>query len=75
MLYPSVGDKNNGLVSNKSYSSFILSLEWKVEENGNSGIFWESMNLLSFQYPILSAPEIQVIDDNIIMVDKKIVII
>ena len=32
--------KNNGLVSNKHYHSFILSLEWKVDKGGNSGIFW-----------------------------------
>lgn len=65
VLYPNVGDKNNGLVSNKSYSSFILSLEWKVEENGNSGIFWGVNESSKFSVPYLSAPEIQVIDDNI----------
>ena len=32
VYYPGEGNSNNGLVSNKSYTSFILSLEWKVEK-------------------------------------------
>ncbi|NNK40408.1 MAG: DUF1080 domain-containing protein, partial [Winogradskyella sp.] len=28
------------LVSDKTYTNFELSLEWKISEHGNSGIFW-----------------------------------
>ncbi len=65
VYYPGSGSGNNGLVSNKEYTSFILSLEWKVEENGNSGIFWGVNETEEFSVPYLTAPEIQVIDDNI----------
>lgn len=55
--------KNNGLVSNKQYHSFILSLEWKVDKGGNSGIFWALNEDPKYSVPYLTAPEIQVIDD------------
>ena len=59
------GNSNNGLVSNKSYTSFILSLEWKVEKGGNSGIFWGVNETKDYSVPYLSAAEIQVLDDDI----------
>ena len=65
VFYPEEGKGNNGLVSNKSYTDFILSVEWKLEENGNSGIFWGVNESEDFSVPYLTAPEIQVIDDNI----------
>ena len=55
--------KNNGLVSNKHYHSFILSLEWKVDKGGNSGIFWALNEDPKYSVPHLTAPEVQVIDD------------
>ena len=55
--------KNNGLVSNKHYHSFILSLEWKVDKGGNSGIFWALNENPKYSVPYLTAPEVQVIDD------------
>lgn len=62
VLDPS-GKKNNGLVSNKHYHSFILSLEWKVDKGGNSGIFWALNENPKYSVPYLTAPEVQVIDD------------
>ena len=55
--------KNNGLVSNKHYHSFVLSLEWKVDKGGNSGIFWALNEDPKYSVPYLTAPEVQVIDD------------
>ena len=55
--------KNTGLVSNKHYHSFILSLEWKVDKGGNSGIFWALNEDPKYSVPYLTAPEVQVIDD------------
>ncbi len=71
VLNPGVGSSNNGLVSNKSYTNFILSLEWKVEKNGNSGVFWAVNENEKYSVPYLSAAEIQVIDDDVY--EKKIV--
>jgi len=62
VLDPS-GKKNNGLVSNKHYHSFILSLEWKVDNCVNSGIFWALNEDPKYSVPYLTAPEVQVIDD------------
>ncbi len=63
--------KNNGLVSNKEYHSFLLSIEWKVDEGGNSGIFWALNEDPKYSVPYLTAPEVQVIDDD--FYDKSIV--
>ena len=65
VYYPGEGNSNNWLVSNKSYTSFILSLEWKVEKGGNSGIFWGVNENKDYSVPYLSAAEIQVLDDDI----------
>ena len=32
------GGKN--IITKEKYTNFILSLEWKISEGGNSGIFW-----------------------------------
>ena len=65
VLIPGEGSVNNGLVSNKNYESFILSVEWKVDEKGNSGIFWAVNESEEYSVPYLTAPEIQVLDDDI----------
>ena len=65
VYYPGESNSNNGLVSNKSYTSFILSLEWKVEKGGNSGIFWGVNETKDYSVPYLTAAEIQVLDDDI----------
>ncbi|MAR85563.1 MAG: glycosyl hydrolase [Cytophagia bacterium] len=64
-LNPGTGSSNNGLVSNKSYTNFILSVEWKVDKDGNSGIFWGVNEDPKYSVPYLTAAEIQVIDDDV----------
>ena len=34
------GEGNKDIISKDQFTNFILSLEWKVSEGGNSGIFW-----------------------------------
>jgi len=34
------GEDDSSLLSDKSYSSFEISFEWKIEEGGNSGFMW-----------------------------------
>ena len=41
------GGKN--IISKDTYTNFILSLEWKISEAGNSGIFWDSICIEFFQ--------------------------
>jgi len=51
------------LITKDSYTDFVLSLEWKISEGGNSGIFWgvKEDERLSEAYE--TGPEIQVLDN------------
>ncbi|WP_430907259.1 3-keto-disaccharide hydrolase [Maribacter sp. 2-571] len=51
------------LITEKRYTDFELSLEWKISEAGNSGIFWGVMEKPSLKQPYESGPEIQVLDN------------
>lgn len=55
------GKKN--IITKETYKNFILSLDWKISEGGNSGIFWavseEGKNPEAYQ----TGPEIQVLDN------------
>nr|WP_299382500.1 DUF1080 domain-containing protein [Allomuricauda sp.] len=52
------------IVTNKEYTNFVLSLEWKVSKGGNSGIFWGVHESDAFGQPYQTGPEIQVLDDD-----------
>ena len=54
-------DSAGDIVSTDEYRDFELSLEWKVAEGGNSGIFWRVSE--DQEYPWESGPEMQVLDD------------
>ena len=51
------------IVTNNSYTNFELSLEWKISEGGNSGIFWGVIEDEKFPTPYITGPEIQVLDN------------
>ena len=51
------------IVTDNAYTNFVLSLEWKVSEGGNSGIFWGVSEEEKFGQPYQTGPEIQVLDD------------
>jgi len=55
------GGKN--IISKDKYTNFILSLEWKISEEGNSGIFWGVYEDEKFREPYQTGPEIQVLDN------------
>lgn len=59
MLYrtAAVGD----LVSDQQYDSFEMTIEWKLGEKGNSGIFWWANEGTDVIYE--NAPEMQVLDN------------
>jgi hypothetical protein len=54
-------DNGGDLVTSAEYTNFELSLEWKVNEGGNSGIFY--LARLGFENIYMGAPEMQVLDD------------
>lgn len=52
------------LGTKEMYGDFVLKLEWRVPENGNSGVFIRVPDLKPGQHPHIDAIEIQVLDDN-----------
>ncbi|TVZ58735.1 uncharacterized protein DUF1080 [Flavobacteriaceae bacterium MAR_2010_105] len=55
------GGKN--IITKNTYTSFVLSLEWKISEGGNSGIFWSVYEDPKFKEAYQTGPEIQVLDN------------
>lgn len=51
------------LVTEKEYTDFVLSLEWKISEGGNSGVFWGVNEEAGLGKPYESGPEVQVLDN------------
>ena len=51
------------LVSDQEFTDFVLTLDWKIAEGGNSGIFWAVKEDEKYGQPYLTGPEIQVLDN------------
>lgn len=47
----------------KEFENFILKMEWKISEAGNSGIFYHVQEGEQYESPYQNAPEYQVLDD------------
>ena len=65
MFYKPDPDKNQGmnnLVTDKKFENFVLSLEWKISVDGNSGVFYGVLEDERFVVPYMTAPEIQIRD-------------
>ena len=52
------------ILFNKKYSDFHLKLEWKIAEGGNSGIFYLGKEDTAFSAIYMTAPEMQVLDND-----------
>ncbi|QLG45136.1 3-keto-disaccharide hydrolase [Costertonia aggregata] len=57
------GYKTFNIVTKDSFTSFVLSLEWKIAEGGNSGIFWGISEDEKYVEPYQTGLEIQVLDN------------
>ena len=55
------GGKN--IITKDTYENFVLSLEWKISEAGNSGVFWGVHESSDYKEAYETGPEIQVLDD------------
>ncbi|NND64241.1 MAG: DUF1080 domain-containing protein [Flavobacteriaceae bacterium] len=55
------GGKN--IITKEKFTNFVLSLEWKISEKGNSGIFWGIYEDEKFPEAYETGPEIQVLDN------------
>ncbi len=52
------------LGTKKKYGDFVLRLEWRIPENGNSGVFIRVPDLKEKEQPHVAGMEIQILDDN-----------
>ncbi|GAB1307846.1 DUF1080 domain-containing protein [Urechidicola sp. KH5] len=57
------GGKN--IITKEKFKSFVLSLEWKISEAGNSGIFWGVFEDEKYPEAYQTGPEIQVLDNEL----------
>jgi len=56
------GDEDSSLLSNKQYTDFEISFDWKIEKGGNSGFMWGVNEETVYKFPYQTGPEIQIID-------------
>lgn len=52
------------LVTKNDYTDFVLFLEWKISEGGNSGIFWGVKEDSTLAEAYQTGPEIKVLDND-----------
>jgi len=55
--------RGGDIISKQEFENFELSLEWKIEECGNSGIFFNIVESDQFDRTYHSGPEMQVLDN------------
>nr|WP_321415100.1 DUF1080 domain-containing protein [uncultured Allomuricauda sp.] len=54
---------NYNLVTDDEFTDFVLTMDWKIAEGGNSGFFWGVKEGKEYGQPFVTGPEIQVLDD------------
>ncbi|MBX3257516.1 MAG: DUF1080 domain-containing protein [Chitinophagaceae bacterium] len=59
-------DKDSGgdAVTAEEYGDFHLKLEWKISQNGNSGVMFLVKEDPTYKYAYYTGPEMQVLDNN-----------
>lgn len=60
--HPDSAHGMNNLITKKKYGSFELALDWKIEKDGNSGVFYGILEDEQFVVPYMTAPEVQLRD-------------
>lgn len=69
ILYFNSGKKDEGasagdLVTKETFGNFHLQIEWKISENGNSGIMFHVQDNGEYDRPYHTGPEYQVLDND-----------
>jgi len=65
MLHFDPTGKNGGdIVTDSEFENFHLILEWKISQNGNSGIIFYVHEDEKYEWPWETGPEMQVLDNN-----------
>lgn len=66
VLYPPKTNENGeqfNLVTDNTFTDFVLSLDWRISEAGNSGVMWGVKEIADLGQPYLTGPEVQVLDN------------
>lgn len=63
MVFTPSGEGGKNIITKQKFESFVLSLEWKISEGGNSGIFWSVFEDEKYNEAYQTGPEIQVLDN------------
>ncbi|MDD7884397.1 DUF1080 domain-containing protein [Flavivirga sp. 57AJ16] len=63
MVFTPGGHGGKDIITKEKYTNFVLSLEWKISERGNGGVFWGVFEDKTFSKPYHTGPEIQIIDN------------
>jgi hypothetical protein len=69
---PSAKDNGGDLTSENEYQNFDLKLDWKLEQNGNSGLVFQAVEDPKYKWPWETGPEMQILD-NVGHPDAKII--
>jgi hypothetical protein len=56
-------DSTGYIVSEKQYENFILTFDWKIAKEGNSGLLYHVVERPEYKVPYVTGPEYQIIDD------------
>lgn len=57
-------DETGYIVTKKEYENFELIWDWKIADEGNSGVLYHVVENPKFKVPYVTAPEYQLIDDH-----------
>ncbi len=64
LVFDSDGDGKGGdIMTKKQYKDFELALDWKISKCGNSGIFWNVLELEGVDRTFKTGPEMQILDN------------
>ena len=55
--------RGQDIITDKTFTNFELSLEWKISKGGNSGVFFKVVEIPEIDAPWKTGPEIQVLDN------------
>ena len=63
MVFTPSGNGGKNIITKGTFTDFEMSLEWKISEGGNSGIFWSVYEDPKYKEAYQTGPEIQVLDN------------
>jgi len=64
LYFDSSAGQGGDLVTDETFSDFHLQLEWKISENGNSGVMFYVQESEEYNAPYYTGPEMQILDND-----------